>query len=267
MVLLACFTADDLELSLGELSRRSGIPKPTVHRLARELIRAGMLEASPAGVRLGELVFELGQITPQERLLREVASPFLNDLLVTSRAATVHLAVLSDGDVLYLDKLVGREAPALPSRVGGRLPAHCTALGKVLLAYSSEAAVRRRLSLGLDRQTPRTVTAPGILGRQLSAAREQGYAVESEEAQLGVQCIASPIFHHDGTAIAAISMATPIGAGSVNDISRRVLGTAKSINDRLHRAARARREHYALPKANLAFNPSHALMQVRKHSA
>lgn len=265
MALLACFTADDLELTLGELSRRSGIPKPTVHRLARELIRSGMLEVSPAGVRLGELVFELGQNTPQERLLREVASPFLNDLLANNRRATAHLAVLSDGDVLYLDKVTAREAPSLPSRVGGRLPAHCTALGKALLAYSSEGTVRHLLSLGLDRQTPRTVTAPGILSRQLSTARHQGYAVECEEAQLGIRCVASPIFHHDGSAIAAISMATPIGAGSESDISRQIVGTAKSINDRLHRAARARRERYVSPNMNVALKSPHTSVRVRTH--
>lgn len=150
--LLAAFVPADNAVSLSELARRTGLPKPTAHRLAGHLISLGMLERTDGGLRLGLALFELGQLVPRQRGLRDAARPYLEDLRQASGEA-VHLAILEAPDVVYVDKLAGRGGPALPSRVGGRMPAHCTAVGKVLLAHAP-ADLRRTVTQGpLARRT------------------------------------------------------------------------------------------------------------------
>lgn len=204
--LLEAFTPLDSELSLAELSRRTGIAKATVHRLAGQLAAHGLAEQTPSGVRLGMQLFELGHLALRQRGLRDAALPYMNDLLEATRE-TVHLAVLDGAEVVYVEKLSGRRGPQLPSRVGGRMPAHCTGVGKVLLAFSPPAQVAAVFEQGLPRVTPRTVVLPGILRRELSRIRRTGVGFEREESAAGVVCVASPVLAPDGTALAAVSVA------------------------------------------------------------
>ncbi|MEX2288957.1 MAG: IclR family transcriptional regulator [Mycobacteriales bacterium] len=207
--LLHAFTPHDADLSLAELSRRTGIPKATVHRLVGELGRWGMVEPGPAGVHLGMRLFELGQLAPRQRSLREAALPYLNDLHEATHE-TVHLAVLEEVDapeVVYLEKLTGKGGPALPSRVGGRMPTYCTAVGKALLAFSPVSTVEAVLSGGLTRLTPYTIALPALLHRELGDIRRSGVAFEREESTPGVVCVACPVVAADGSALAAVSIA------------------------------------------------------------
>ena len=118
----------------------------------------------------------------------------------------MHLAVLEGTEVVYLDVLRGRDAPNLPSRIGGRFPAHATGVGKAILAFSTESVVARVIDAGLPRLSARTITAPGLLRRQLARIREEGIAFEREESGVGVVCAASPLLDADGDAIAAVSI-------------------------------------------------------------
>jgi IclR family acetate operon transcriptional repressor len=203
---LTCFGPGDTELSLAELGRRTGIPKPTVHRLVVALDEWGIVERTArGGVRLGMRLFELGQLVPRQRGLREAARPFLSDLY-RATDETVHLAVLDGVEVVYLDKLTGRRGPALPSMVGGRMPAYCTGVGKALLAYSPPAVLHAVVAAGLPRRTPHTIVMPGLLQREIDAVRERGVAFEREESTAGVTCAACPVLDAGGAAIAAISI-------------------------------------------------------------
>ena len=205
LTLLTAFGASDVELSLAELARRTGLPKPTVHRLLGELAEWAVVERVPGGWRLGMALFEMGNRAPRQRGLREVAAPFLSDLFEATHE-TVHLAVADGLDVVYLDKLTTRHGPAVGSRVGGRMPAHATGVGKVLLAFGPPELAPAVLAGGLERRTPRTVVAPGLLGRELARIRAQGVAEEHEESTVGIACVAAPV--HDGGphAVAAISI-------------------------------------------------------------
>jgi IclR family transcriptional regulator, acetate operon repressor len=205
LALLTAYTPADTDLSLAELARRTGIPKPTVYRLVKQLEPWGMVEKSPAGVRLGLGLFELGARTPDQRTLLDAAGPILADLAEVTRE-TVHLAVLRDSEVVYVQKLPSTVGPPVPSRLGGRMPAYCTAVGKVLLALSPPEAVRAALAGSLVRQTPYTVVAPGLIERQLRVIREQGYAEEHEESTRGIACVAAPVVRADGQACAAVSI-------------------------------------------------------------
>ena len=208
--LLGVFGVEDDELSVGEIARRSGMAKSTTHRLSVELVRLGFLERSPGGLRIGLRLFELGQLVPLRRGLRETASPVLADLHAAS-GATVHFAVLDGAEVVYLEILSGDSR--LPSRVGGRFPAHATAVGKAILAYSPAPVVRALVDAGLERRTPHTIVMPGALRRELSAIARRGIAFEHEESALGVTCVACPVFGPSAQVIAAISISER-GAGS-----------------------------------------------------
>jgi IclR family acetate operon transcriptional repressor len=202
---LTAFRPDDPPLTQAEIARRTAIPRPTVHRLVQELLHAGLLEKDGARLRLGMQLFELGSMAHRQRSLRELAMPALSDLRLSTRL-TVHLAVLDGADVVYLEKLSGRDGPPLRSRVGGRMPAHCTGVGKALLAASPALVVRQALAHGLSRRTTRTTIAPGVLLQQLSTAQRDHVAFDHGESHTDVVCVASSALNDDGTPLAAVSV-------------------------------------------------------------
>lgn len=205
MALLTAFRPGDTELTLAELARRTGIPKPTAHRLLGELARWNVVERTPGGVRLGMALFELGQLAALQRGLHEAAAPFLADLLEATHE-TVHFAVPDGIDVVYLQKLGTRRGPQVGSRVGGRMPAYCTGVGKALLAFGPPERLATVIAAGLRRRTPRTVVAPGLLAEELARVRERGVAEEHEESTIGIACVAAPVLAAGPHAVAAISI-------------------------------------------------------------
>lgn len=215
-LLLKCFGPGDTELTLTELSLRSGLAKPTTHRLLREMADLRAVEKSKSGYRVGMQLFEIGQLAPQQRVLRDAALSILVDLAEETGEA-VHMAVLDGSEVLYVEKVDGRSGPRLPTSVGGRMPAYCTGLGKAILAFSPASTVRSVLADGMPRRTPRTVVVPGLFARDLAAIRRTGIAYEHEEAILGVRCVASPVLDRSDLPMAAISVA---GWASRPDLAR-----------------------------------------------
>jgi IclR family transcriptional regulator, acetate operon repressor len=205
MALLTAFRSGEEELTLAELARRAGIPKPTAHRLLAELATWNVVERTPGGHRLGMRLFELGQLAPRQRGLREAAAPFLADLFEATHE-TVHLAVPDGVDVVYVQKLPGRHGPRIDSRIGGRMPAYCTGVGKALLAFGPPERLAEVLAAGLVRRTPRTVVAPGLLRQELDRVRACGVAEEHEESTVGIACTAAPVMDASGRAVAAISI-------------------------------------------------------------
>ncbi|MGW0190887.1 IclR family transcriptional regulator [Streptomyces sp. NPDC003362] len=206
-VILDCFTPSGGPFRLAELSERAGLPKPTVHRLAADLVRLGWLERSGAQYRLGAKLFELGSLVPHRLDLRETALPFLQDLFEATRE-TVHLGVREGMDVVYLERIHGHEALQLPSRIGGSLPLTCTGVGKALLAFSGVELLEEVLSSPLPSLTPYSITDSDRLRLALEKIQVSGLAYEEQEAALGVSCIAAPVFA-GGTTVAALSVAVP----------------------------------------------------------
>jgi IclR family transcriptional regulator, acetate operon repressor len=232
--LLTAFRAGDGELTLAELCRRTGFPKPTAHRLLVELEAWGAIERTPTGLRLGMRLFELGQRVPRQRDLHELAAPFLADLVEATRE-TVHLAVPDGTDAVYVQKLVAPGGPEVPSRLGGRMPLHCTGVGKALLAFGPPELLAAVLAGGLARRTPRTVVAPGLLHVELQRIRRDGVAEEHEESAPGVACVAAPVLGADGRAVAALSI-----TGWANRLNaRRTAPAVRTAALALSRALRA----------------------------
>lgn len=206
---LDAFVADDAGVGFAELQRRTDLPKATLHRVAGDLVRARLLARIDGEYHLGPLLFELGMRASVERTLLEVATPFLEDLYERTHE-TVHLGLREGADVVYVAKVGGHRQAQTPSRIGGRMPVHATAIGKALLAWAEEDERTAVLSGPLERRTPRTVTAPGLLRQQLDWVREHGVAYEYEESARGLVCVASPILDAHDRPVAAISVTGPI---------------------------------------------------------
>jgi DNA-binding IclR family transcriptional regulator len=181
---------------------------PTTYRLAKELVAGGALVRRPSGeYSVGRRLWDIGLLAPVQTGLRQVASPFLNDIHATTRA-TVHLAVRDRTQVLYLERLSGRASVPVVSRVGSRLPMHATGVGKVLLAHAPDEVQEQALS-SLARLTPYTVTQPARLREQLENVRRDGYAITVEEMTLGACSIAVPIHRPDAEVVAAVGIVVP----------------------------------------------------------
>jgi DNA-binding IclR family transcriptional regulator len=207
-VVLACFSTDDRELSLAELVARTGLPKATLHRLAGQLMTAGALERSGRKYRLGVKIFELSGGVWVQRVLRDIAMPFLQEIYEQTRE-TVQLALLDGDAVLYIDRVRGHNTVALPTFPGGRMPAYCTALGKAMLAFSPAETVNGIIARGLTPLSPRTVTTPHLLVAQLRNIQRTRIAYDAEESVSGVCCVAAPVLDGQGRAIAAVSVSAP----------------------------------------------------------
>ncbi len=221
------FTAQDDQLSISEIARRSGLAKSTVSRIATELIEHQFLERDGSGVRLGLRLFELGETATRPRDLRRLALASMSDLR-SAVHLTVHLAVLEGAEVVYIEILAARSIPQLPSRIGGRMPAYATGVGKALLAWSEADIVDEILDGEFIKMGPNTVTDPAKLRRELTRVRESGVAYEREESARGVACAAAVIRNASGDPIAAMS-----ATGWAKDIDVRRIGPA------VHTAAQA----------------------------
>lgn len=230
--LLKLFDHKRQEISLREFSEELHLHKSTVYRIAMTLCEEGFLcwDSSKGTYSLGLKIVELGASRIHGLELRSQARPHLekmhNDL-----GEIIHLGVLSESCVVYIDKFEGKRGLTLFSEVGFRVPVHCTALGKALLAGLSNEEVKRLLkNKNLKRFTPNTiVTLPELL-RHLDKVREKGYALDLEEHESMVYCVSAPIRDYSGKTIAALSVTAIIKYFTSNmlddyiDITREVAG-------------------------------------------
>lgn len=214
------FTPEADTLGISELSRRTGLAKSTVSRIVGELVDHQFLERYGDGVRLGLRLFELGESATRPHDLRKIANATMSDLRMAVQL-TVHLAVLEGNEVVYVEILPARNRPPLPSRVGGRMPAHATSVGKALLAWLDPTTLDALIGDELVKVGPNSITDPARLRRELAKVRADGVAYEREESSPGVACAASAIRAPSGDAIASMS-----AAGWVRDVDVKRVGLA-----------------------------------------
>ncbi|MFS3128694.1 IclR family transcriptional regulator [Nocardioides sp. Bht2] len=193
-------------LTLSEITRRSGLARSSVHRLLEQLVALGWVTRNGTRYELGLRMLELGTLVLHHHTVRQVAAPFLHDLHRATGLA-VHLGVLDGADTVYLDRVGSLGAGTLPSRIGGRMPAHASAIGKALLA----AANWRPNAEKMVALTPRTITQPDVLMRQLHGIRQSQIAWEKEESVPGISCAAVAV-RAQQSAVAALSVTGRSGA-------------------------------------------------------
>ena len=193
LAILAAFEATRRSLSLTEISAAADLPLSTTHRLVGELVDAGMLSRSAnGGIQLGLRLWAIAQNTGRQ--LRDTARPYVQDLFSLT-GETSQLAIRDGNMSLYIDRVYGTKRIARASRVGGRLPLHATAVGKVILAFSESWVADAYLELPLQQMTAHTRSNPKQLREELERVREKGYATTNEEVRLGTSSIAVPVFH------------------------------------------------------------------------
>ncbi|MDR7540560.1 MAG: IclR family transcriptional regulator, partial [Armatimonadota bacterium] len=196
-------------LGLREVSQLVGLHASTTYRLLATLRARGFVEQESAGgrYRVGIQAFRVGNAFLAAADLRDRLRPVLATLAARSRE-TANLVILHDTEAVYIDHIVSVNITKLFTQIGQRVPLHCTAVGKVLLAYApdQEDLLRR---LRLRRFTPYTITTAAELRGALAAVREAGYAVDREEHELGVACVAGPVCDADGRVVAAVGISGP----------------------------------------------------------
>lgn len=244
--LLTSFTADNRTMGVSELARSAGIPKSTAHRLLAVLVDWGLVARTGTDYSPGPGLTELASLTGPagHQQLRDRALPHLMDLYEKTHE-TVHLAVLDGEHILYIEKIYGHNRAKSPSRVGGRFPAACSALGKAMLAFSDRDTVERAFSQ-LRPLTPNTIVSPRMLIKELRMVQEQGVAFDRDEAAPGVSCVAAPVLSWGGQVIAAISVTGPSNRfrptnniAAVRNAAAGVARAAQPVNDRRGTATRS----------------------------
>ncbi|TMR94154.1 IclR family transcriptional regulator [Nonomuraea basaltis] len=210
---LFAFQPDHPDLSLADLVRMTGIPHPTVRRLAMELVAAGALDRREDGrFTVGLRLWQLGTLAPLTESLRSLAQPFMEDLH-SALHQHVQLAVLEGHEVVIIERLSAPHALGLVSHVGGRLPLHCSGVGKVLLSHGGPELIESVLNRGLRRYTSRTVVDPAELRHEIAACRRTGTAAVRGELTEGADSVATRIVDGHGRVVAALSVV--LRAGSV----------------------------------------------------
>ena len=194
-------------MSLSQLSARSGLPLTTIHRLTGTLVGLGYLrQHSAKQYTLGPRLIHLGE--GAGRLIATWATPHLA-MLVDTLGETANLAMLDGDEIVYVAQAPSRHSMRMFTEVGRRVPAHCTAVGKALIAQlpaeTVEGIVRRR---GMPAQTTNTITTQQELADELVAVRRQGFAMDDEEQEIGVQCVAVALA--EGTPPLAVSISGPV---------------------------------------------------------
>jgi DNA-binding IclR family transcriptional regulator len=217
---------------LGDIAERADLPKSTVHRILRRLVERGYARAEGDGAyALGPRVLTMASDLLDRIDATTLASPVVR-ALHADVGHTVHFAMLSDDAAVYLEKLVDPDLPyQTASRVGGRIPLHCTAIGKALLA---ELPALPRLSL--ERRTPRTLVSVEALRAELARVRERGFAIDDEENERNIRCVGAAVRDHTGVATHAVSVSALTVELSFDDalaLGPRVMAAADAVSEAL----------------------------------
>jgi IclR family acetate operon transcriptional repressor len=205
---LLTILADANELPLAEIARRAGLSKSSTHRLLHTLIQAGFVtRAEPAGhYRLGLKLLRLASSYVGTSGLEQLVVPQL-EALAQHTQETVHMALLDGQVAVYVAKIDSPNAIRMYSRVGRQVPYYCTGLGKAILAHLPEAQAADILTCTVfQAHTPHTLTTAAALQRDLELIRARGYALDEEEHELGIRCIAAPLFGRNRRVSGGISI-------------------------------------------------------------
>jgi DNA-binding IclR family transcriptional regulator len=235
--ILGCFDDEHPERGISEIAQVVDLHKATAHRIVTTLVNYGYLERAADGqkYRLGLELTDLGFKVIRRLDLRREALPYMKQL-VQQWGETCDLSIFDQSQVFYIEILPGNHALTIAAAVGQRLPAHCTASGKVFLTNLPSHELDAYLSRPLASYTDKTITSPDELHRKLEIIRHQGYAVDDEEMEAGVCAISAPICNRQGTVIAAISIPSPTSRMTrerIPEIAEALKETAQLISQRM----------------------------------
>lgn len=221
-----------------ELSNKISLNKSSVYRMLSTLVRHGLVEqdAETEKYKLGYKVLELSSILLDSIDLRAEARASLKELEHLTNEV-IHLVVYDQGEVVYIEKLEGNETLRMHSKVGSRAPMHCTSVGKVILAHLPDSDAANIIdNYELKQHTIHTITDKEVLMKQLHEIRTKGYALDLEENEVGITCIAAPIFEHAGKIVASVSISGPttrMDRERMEELKQKITDVSKRISARL----------------------------------
>jgi len=198
-------------VGLKHLAQAAGLHPSTAHRILTAMVNERMLERAEQGsYRLGMRLIELGNLAKSRVSVREVALPFMRELHAATGEA-VNLSVRREDEIVYIERTSsGRSMMRVVNVIGGRAPLHITAVGKLFLLEDGPASLKEYAArTGLPGHTRNSLTSLAALEKDLDKARRHGYAVDHEEAELGVRCIGAGIRDDDGALVAGLSVSAP----------------------------------------------------------
>lgn len=240
--LLKVFSVEETELGISALAKELGVAKSTAHRLAVTLAAEGFLEQNPENgrYRLGLALFELGTLVRRRMDVSTLGLPLLGALRDNTQEA-VHLAMLAQTDIVYLYNLESSQAVGTRSYLGMRKPAFCTSEGRVLLAFAPPESTGAVLKERLVPRTANTVTDAKAIARLLEEVRQNGFAVDDEESEVGMRGLAAPVRDAGGRVVAAVGLSGPMQRLSKKELRKlvpQVVATADGISARMGYRAR-----------------------------
>ena len=232
--ILSAFDGEHPERGVSEIAQATGLHKATAHRIIMTLLNCGFLERTVNGekLRLGLGVVELGLGALRDLDFRRAAFPYMQQL-VEHLEETCDLSIFDRGRVLYVEVVHSEHSLTIAARVGRHLPVHCTASGRVFLAFLPPEVVDPLVSTPLTAFTERTITTPARLREELEATRQRGYGLDDEEFEVGVRAIAAPIRDIDGNVIAAMSIPGPsnrLTPERIPEIAQALLEAADAVS-------------------------------------
>ncbi len=230
------------EAGLPELSAAMKLHKTTTHRIAHVLESRGLLRRGLDSnrYRLGLHLYDLGCQALDHVNIRDEARPIMTRVAFDV-GETVHLALLDRAEVLYIERIEAQRSLTMGSKLGARNPVYCTSLGKAILAYLPENEVDQILAASrMEARTRNTITNVLALKRELERTRNRGYAIDDEEIEDGVRCIAAPILNTSSRSVAAVSVSGPssrITPDRFQLIGKTMLKAAQELSTRIGRQA------------------------------
>jgi DNA-binding IclR family transcriptional regulator len=236
--ILKCFTKGKAHFKISELARELRLDRSTTYRILLSLEKCGFVEKDKrtGEYSLGLSTFEIGNTYLRQMDFIKISKPVMMELALKVQE-TVHLAVLSDTEIIYVDKVDSPRTLGVMSKIGQRAPVYCTALGKVLLAFQPDHEQLRIIrKIRLTPLTPRTIISKQKLIEELKAIREQGYSLDHREIEQEVECIGAPIRDHLGNVIAALSISGPerkINTPMERQYVNQVMGAAAIVSSKM----------------------------------
>jgi IclR family transcriptional regulator, KDG regulon repressor len=235
--ILGCFDDEHPERGISDIAHEVDLHKATAHRIVTTLVNYGYLERADDGqrYRLGLELTSLGFKVIRRMDLRREALPYLSQL-VQQWGESCDLGIFDQGEVFYIEVIQGNHALTIAAAVGRRLPAHCTASGKLFMAYLPPEESEGILSERLVAHTDNTITTRDELCEQLEIIRSQGYAVDNEEMEQGVRAVAAPVFNRRGEMVAAVSITSPTSRMTLDripEIANSLMESTRAISRRM----------------------------------
>lgn len=208
--IMNCFTEERRELSLSDISEMLDINKSTVHGIISTLKYHDIINQDKESqkYRLGLYLMALGDRVANSLNIIEISKPYMTTLC-RDIEETVHLATLDGTEVVYINKMESNQSMRITSSIGNRNPAHCTGVGKAMLAYQDIEKLQEIIPEKLEKFTPNTITEKSELINELLKTRENGFSFDNEERDIGLTCLAAPVFDKNGQAKYSISVSGP----------------------------------------------------------